>query len=824
MNIKHDSLPNPYRFFLINGTLISLSLFSAPSFADLSINNSEKIVSGGETFDANGDVYAGRNKGYVNPGVLTISNGGIVINRLGYIGYINGAKGVVTVTGANSQWNNTSELSVGFQGNGKLTIADGATVTNTYGYVGHQQGDGAVVVSGANSSWHNSNDLTLAHTDSTAALLIENGATVTSTNGYIALYNSNATALITGSGSQWINRQNLSISSGSGSKGSLTLTDGGSVTAKTILVGDNGSIVIGGVDQPANPGYIYADKVNLGTYKSTIDFNHTATNYQFAPAITSAGLVNVSAGSTVLTGINTYWGSTIIHSGAELSSGVDGAFSPNSKFTLEQDATLRLLGTQQKIANLSNSGVVIMNDSTTTSGANLTITGNYIGDNGSLIFNSLLAGDNSTTDHLLVEGNTSGTTNVSVIRVGGLGADTINGIKLIEVKGSSDGEFVQKGRIVAGAYEYFLHKNSINNTDGNWYLRSELPAGPYQPEKPPAPPEPEKPSKPSKPGVENDPETPPDGTTSNNLQRPESGSYMANMAIASQMFNLRLIDRHNQTEDSSMWLRQLGSHTRFRDDSGQLRNQTNRYVVQGGGELLASQFSDTDHISFGAMLGYGAASTHTDSSVIHYSSKGHINGYNAGLYATWYQNAKTQNGLYLDSWANYSWLHASVDGEGLDGERYKIKGFSASLETGYQLPLWQSEAYRVAVTPQAQVIWNGLKADNHTESNGTQIQSDGSNNIQTRLGVKLSQSHLDQQSIPFTVYTEANWLKNSKLMGSTLDNVSVHQAGSRNLAELKVGAEGQITRNTTVWTNLAQQLGNESYRDTLVHLGLKYQF
>ena len=43
------------------------------------------------------------------------------------------------------------------------------------------------------------------------------------------------------------------------------------------------------------------------------------------------------------------------------------------------------------------------------------------------------------------------------------------------------------------------------------------------------------------------------------LVRPEAGSYMANIAAAGKLFNLRLEDREGRAENSSMWLRQQGS-------------------------------------------------------------------------------------------------------------------------------------------------------------------------------------------------------------------------------------------------------------------------
>ena len=63
---------------------------------------------------------------------------------------------------------------------------------------------------------------------------------------------------------------------------------------------------------------------------------------------------------------------------------------------------------------------------------------------------------------------------------------------------------------------------------------------------------------------------------------------MANMAAAGNLFSLRLSDREGRAENSSLWLRQEGSRNKHRDSTGQLRTATNSYVVQGGGEVLAT--------------------------------------------------------------------------------------------------------------------------------------------------------------------------------------------------------------------------------------------
>lgn len=453
----------------------------------------------------------------------------------------------------------------------------------------------------------------------------------------------------------------------------------------------------------------------------------------------------------------------------------------------------------------------------------LTVDGNYDSNGGALYMNTVLADDDADTDKLIVKGNTSGETDLFVNNIGGGGVLTTDGIEIIQVAGQSDGMFTLKNRAVAGAYEYFLHKNKPDEENGSWYLRSELTPEPPITEPPVVIPPtvivPPVVTPPPRPESKPDP-----------IYRPEAGSYMANMAAANTLFNLRLEDREGRAENSSMWLRQVGSHTKFRDNSGQLRTSTNRYVIQGGGELFNTAFTASDRLGIGMMFGYGKADSHTDSTKSGYSSKGEVDGYSAGLYATWYQDANTLNGLYLDSWINYSWLDAQVNGEKLASESYDINGYSASLETGYRLPVYQGENGHVFITPQAQIIWNGLKADDHTESNGTRVKSGGSDNLQTRLGLKVSRDGVSDRDKGndklFTVYAEANWIYNSKQSDAytSMDDVKVNMAGTRNVGELKLGTEGQLNKRLSLWSNVAQQLGGDGYSDTSVNLGIKYQF
>lgn len=95
--------------------------------------------------------------------------------------------------------------------------------------------------------------------------------------------------------------------------------------------------------------------------------------------------------------------------------------------------------------------------------------GNYSGNGNTITMNTVLGGDSSATDRLVIKGNSTGTTNLVFTNIGGTGAQTVDGIEVVEVDGTSDAVFTKpaKNYLKAGAYVYHLEK--VGN---NWYLLS----------------------------------------------------------------------------------------------------------------------------------------------------------------------------------------------------------------------------------------------------------------------------------------------------------------------------------------------------------------
>ena len=300
--------------------------------------------------------------------------------------------------------------------------------------------------------------------------------------------------------------------------------------------------------------------------------------------------------------------------------------------------------------------------------------------------------------------------------------------------------------------------------------------------------------------------------------RTEAGSYVANLAAANTLFVMRLNDRAGETRyidpvteqerSSRLWLRQIGGHNAWRDSNGQLRTTSHRYVSQLGGDLLTGGFTDSDSWRLGVMAGYARDYNLTHSSVSDYRSKGSVRGYSAGLYATWFADDISKKGAYIDSWAQYSWFKNSVKGDELAYESYSAKGATVSLEAGYGFALNKSFGLEAAkytwiFQPQAQAIWMGVDHHAHTEANGSRIENDANNNIQTRLGFRTFIRTQEKNSGPhgddFEPFVEMNWIHNSKDFAVSMNGVKVEQDGASNLGEIKLGVNGNLNPAASVW-------------------------
>ena len=135
------------------------------------------------------------------------------------------------------------------------------------------------------------------------------------------------------------------------------------------------------------------------TGQESINFNHTATDYVFAPAISGPGSVNQLAGTTILTADNTYTGATTISGGTLV---VNGSLGDTS-VTVKGGGTLTGTGSIAGPVTVANGGIVngtgsIAGPLMVASGGSLNVlsAGNFTTSGGSII-----GGGPSNGDELL---------------------------------------------------------------------------------------------------------------------------------------------------------------------------------------------------------------------------------------------------------------------------------------------------------------------------------------------------------------------------------------------------------------------------------------
>jgi autotransporter family porin len=835
------------------------------------------------------------NIGGSGEGTLNIQTGGTANFLRANVGSSAGSQGVINVDGGTL--NITGSRSIGYiyigvGGAGEINVTNGGRVSDSFTLLGGNGGRGALNISGAGSSF-SSNLNTVAGNDTggTGSIIVTDGGTFNASGAGLPaggeglilgnVSNSAGDVLVSGANSV-INVIGGSIVAGKAGAGSLTLQDGGSLNTDEIIIaqqaGSEGALNIGAAaDADAtNAGILDpATNITFGDGSGILNFNHTDTDYVFSNLIQGNGIVEVNGGTTVLTAANTWTGSGIVNNGT-LKAGAVNTLSPGASYEVASAGILDLNGFSQTLESLTNAGTINLAGSQP--GTTLTVNGNYTGNGGLLVFGTALGDDTSPTDRLVVTGDTSGTSRVTVTNLGGQGAQTLNGIELISIEGNSAGEFTQQGRIVAGAWEYHLARGE-GASEKNWYLSSQQEdngggdnpgnGGGDNPgngggDNPgngggdnPGNGGGDNPGNgggdnPGNGGGDNPGngggDNPGNGGgdnpgNGNNIQvlRPEGGAYAANLYAADTMFNAPLSDRMGETEYTdtmtgerhltSLWLKNTGGHTSLKDSSGQLKTTANRYSLMLGGDLAHGDAANGSTWRTGVLGGYGNTQSNTVSNLTGYRAKGEVSGYTTGLYGTWYGDGSSERGAYVDAMVQYSWFRNTVQGEELATERYNSSGLSATLETGYVFAMGNVNGRQDLnwyVQPKVSASWSGIKADDHREANGTEVQGDGNNNVTTRLGVKTflkGHSTLDAgKSRNFKPFLEATWIHNSQDRGVSMDGVGISQAGTRDIGEARAGMEGRISPQWNVTGYVAQQIGDKGYSDTAAVLGVKYSF
>ena len=543
-----------------------------------------------------------------------------------------------------------------------------------------------------------------------------------------------------------------------------------------------------------------AGSVALGS--GTLTTGGTGASTEFSGAITgTGGVTKLGAGTFIVSGGNTYTGNTNINAGSVI---LTGSTTSNTSIA----ASANLLGSGVINGNVTNSGTITpsFNGAVT----NLTVNGNYVGNNGNFVGSVYGPVSNPVSDTLTVTGNTSGSTGLTITDKGGLGNRTTgNGIPVVIVNGTSTSNaFALNQRVAAGAYEYQLLKGGASGSGNTWYLTTQTPAAIPAPTPSPAP----SPTPAPTPAVVVPPQITPEVG-----ERIEVAVYPAMPSLV-QLYaqtavdtldqrrgDLNLVDPQVGTKKKSNdWARiigKTGTSTPSSLNDGPKMN-FNAYALQLGVDIYQSEEQGGSRSYVGPYVTIGSANANTSSQTGAIST-GSINGmqaYSIGLYGTHF----AANGLYVDALAQGTrYLNAgagSVQGAQL---RTQGSGFTGSIEGGGR---WNVDKF--LISPQAQIVYDAIGMSNATDAYG-QVNFNKSEMTRGRLG--LLAGHKDViGSTPIFAYLRASYWSifnagTSTTMASLYGVNPITFQSQANSRWMTVDAElnARITKDTNLFLNLA---------------------
>ncbi|WP_036116727.1 MULTISPECIES: autotransporter outer membrane beta-barrel domain-containing protein [Luteibacter] len=587
-----------------------------------------------------------------------------------------------------------------------------------------------------------------------------------------------------------------------------------------------------------------ADAVTTGIY------NNDAATLGNVSTTLAGGFDKSGDGTLVLNGDNTYHGRGNVLGGMVVVNGRND----NAAFAVSKSAILQSGDNTagMSVGSLDNAGTLALRHVGTT----FDVMGDYTGHDLSLLLINTYLGDDTTTRTpvLHVHGNTTGTSIVAIANAGGPGGliagtpSSQDGHLLAQVDGTSGGEFVQEGRVVAGAYDYFVRRGTTHGVAAskNWYLSSTLTPVPTTPVTPPATPDPgagstpDVPAVPTPPGdtatpppVVVTPATPPVSPTDApqppeiNAIRPEGNVYLAQSVAARSMFQEgrwlgnRLVGAMPEDWDmrGSVWMTNQHSDRRYEAsaDGGTIAAQDN--VVQAGAGAMVG-----DHLAIGARVGFGDTHTSTRSPLTGFHATGRTRGTQLGVYADYRQKPQGLSGFSATAELSGARYRNEVHGQGLPSESYRLTSTDLTVEGGYdsRWPMGGDKA--IVFRPHLAAVQSRLQREQHVEAGATRVRFDSRPNTQLLAGLQVAGDLRQIGDTHWMPYAGYDRIHNNHSPRIAMDDTSLSTRAMRNVSRYTVGAEARFLNGLHLRLDVRHEHSGKGLNDNVAQASLALAF
>ncbi|HEZ4848162.1 TPA: autotransporter outer membrane beta-barrel domain-containing protein, partial [Neisseria meningitidis] len=272
----------------------------------------------------------------------------------------------------------------------------------------------------------------------------------------------------------------------------------------------------------------------------------------------------------------------------------------------------------------------------------------------------------------------------------------------------------------------------------------------------------------------------------------EAVLYAQQAYAANTLFGLRAADRGDDVyaadpSRQKLWLRFIGGRSHQNIRGGAAADGRSK-GVQIGGEVFVRQ-NEGSRLAIGVMG--GRVGQHASVNGKGGAAGSYLHGYGGGVYAAWHQLRDKQTGAYLDGWLQYQRFKHRINDENR-AERYKTKGWTASVEGGYNAlvaegVVGKGNNMRFYLQPQAQFTYLGVNGG-FTDSEGTAVGLLGSGQWQSRAGIRAKTRFALRNGVNLQPFAAFNVLHRSKSFGVEMDGEKQTLAG-RTALEGRFGIE-----------------------------------
>jgi autotransporter family porin len=443
----------------------------------------------------------------------------------------------------------------------------------------------------------------------------------------------------------------------------------------------------------------------------------------------------------------------------------------------------------------------ILYDSKDHVGQTITITnggnGRFVSNGGSLRVNTYIDPINGKSDQLIVDNATTGSKGSTIVHIhpttdSNYGKLTGDGIEIIKVKGSSSPDaFRLDAPVVHGDYEYGLVKGGSQSAH-SWFLRNTY------------------------------------------GYNPAIGGYLANMKAANNLFAHSLHDRaiasktnllSNTAMFQNLWLRTRIAHSHHHSVNHSFNNRDNTYLTQLGSDIGLWQVAQ-GNLHIGVMGGYGHYKNTSTSQQTGTQASSQMNGYNLGLYGSWFENDNGQLGTYIDAWSQYSWFRNRITGKGniSDAKKYNSSVWSNSIELGYGLSITKGQRYQIILTPQAQFTYNIHNMSSlYDNKSHLSVTDDKGSGLVSRLGARLYGLGIETNQM-IQPYVSVDWINATAKNQLTFNGKHLKDDSTKNLIETKLGLVSYVSNHLSTSAQIGSQWGKDNYNQLQAQLTFNYNF